>query len=139
MPDARHVGRRYEATGQVVDADRARRFALALAGADPVAEPDSVPPTYAAVYCLFPTLGQLFLDPDADINLAGLVHGEQAFTWPVPIRPGDVVDSVATIASVEEKRGMTFVGIDIEAKRQGDGATVCTGRSLMIIRGATNG
>jgi len=50
-----------------------------------------------------------------------------------PVRPGDVVDATAVIASVEEKRGMTFLGIDHEARRQ-DGEIVCRGRSLMIIR-----
>jgi hypothetical protein len=135
MPDASHVGRRYEATGQVVEAGAVQGFAKAIAGSDSVFEPGSVPPTYAAVYCLFPTLGQLFGDEEVGINLAGLVHGEQSFEWPVPVRPGDVIDSTAEIASVEEKRGMTFVGIDLTATRQSDKATVCTGRSLMIIRG----
>ena len=133
MPDQSHVGRRYEARGQVVDPEGARRFAAAIAGTDPVLEPGTVPPTYAAVYCLFPTLYQLFGDAEVGVNLAGLVHGEQSFEWPAPVRPGDVVDATAVIASVEEKRGMTFLGIDHEAHRQ-DGETVCRGHSLMIIR-----
>ena len=133
MADASHVGRRYEAPGQVVEAAGAEAFAAAIAGTDDVYSPGTVPPTYAAVYCLFPTLYQLFGDAEVGVNLAGLVHGEQSFEWPNPVRPGDVVDAAAVIASVEEKRGMTFLGIEHEARRQ-DGATVCTGRSLMIIR-----
>ena len=133
MPDHSHVGRRYEARGQVVDASGAEGFAQAIAGADGVAEPGAVPPTFAAVYCLYPTLYQLFGDAEVGVNLAGLVHGEQSFEWPSPVRAGDVVDATAEITSVEEKRGMTFLGIECEARRQ-DGATVCRGRSLMIIR-----
>jgi hypothetical protein len=133
MPDQSHVGRRYEAAGQVVDADAAAAFAKAIAGSDDVFEPGVVPPTYAAFYCLFPTLYQLFGDAEVGINLAGLVHGEQSFEWPAPVRGGDVVDASAVIASVEEKRGMTFLGIEHEARRQ-DGETVCRGRSLLIIR-----
>jgi hypothetical protein len=133
MPDQSHVGRRYEATGQVVDGAGAEAFARAIAGGDEVYAPGSVPPTYGAFYCLFPTLYQLFGDQEVGVNLAGLVHGEQSFEWPVPVRPGDVVDASAVIASVEEKRGMTFLGIEHEARRQ-DGETVCKGRSLMIIR-----
>lgn len=136
MPDQSHVGRRYEARGQTVDAASTAAFAEAIAGADPVFGEGEIPPTMSAVYCLYPTLGQLFGDPDVGINLAGLVHGEQEFRWPNPVRLGDVVDATATISSVEEKRGMTFVGIDIEAVTQG-GLTVCTGHSLMIIRGGT--
>lgn len=133
MPDQSHVGRRYEARGQVVDGSAAAAFAEAIAGSDDVFSPGTVPPTYAAFYCLFPTLYQLFSDAEVGVNLAGLVHGEQSFEWPSPVRAGDVVDATAVIASVEEKRGMTFLGIDQEARTQ-DGAIVCRGRSLMIIR-----
>ncbi len=133
MPDQSHVGRRYEAAGQVVDGGGADAFARAIAGSDEVFSAGTVPPTYAAFYCLFPTLYQLFGDAEVGVNLAGLVHGEQSFEWPAPVRAGDVVDATAVIASVEDKRGMTFLGIDHEAHRQ-DGETVCRGHSLMIIR-----
>ena len=133
MPDQSHVGRRYEAPGQQVDGTAAAAFAAAVAGDDDVFEPGVVPPTYAAVYCLFPTLYQLFSDSEVGVNLAGLVHGEQTFEWPSPVRAGDVVDASAVIAAVEEKRGMTFLSIEHQATRQ-DGETVCRGRSLMIIR-----
>lgn len=134
MPDKSHVGRRYEARDQKVDGAGAAAFGRAIAGADEPWGGDAVPPTFAAVYCLFPTLFQLFGDAEVGVDLAGLVHGEQAFEWPEPVQAGDIVDSTAVIASVEEKRGMTFLGIDHEARRQADGATVCRGRSLMIIR-----
>jgi acyl dehydratase len=133
MPDKGHVGRRYEATGQLVDGSAAAAFAQAIAGSDEVFSSGAVPPTYAAFYCLFPTLYQLFGDAEVGVNLAGLVHGEQSFEWPAPVRGGDVIDASAVIASVEDKRGMTFLGIDHEAHKQ-NGETVCRGHSLMIIR-----
>ena len=135
MPDQTHVGRRYEARGQVVDAGRAGAMATAIAGPATAFEPDAVPPTFAAVYCLAPTLAQVFTDPEVGVNLAGLIHGEQAFEWPARARPGDVVDASAEITDVEEKRGMTFVTLRFEAARPQDGAVVCRGRSMMIIRG----
>lgn len=133
MPDSSHVGRRYEVRGQVVDGDAAAAFADAIAGSDGVFAPGEVVPTYAAVYCLFPTLEKLFGDAEVGVDLAGLVHVEQSFEWPAPVRAGDVVDATAVITAIEEKRGMTFLGTDHEATRQ-DGQTVCRGRSLMIIR-----
>jgi hypothetical protein len=133
VPDPSHVGRRYQASGQVVEGERARAFAEAIAGGDEVAQPDAVPPTYAAVYMLFPTLGQLFGDDEVGINLAGLIHGEQSFTFHAPVRPGDVIDSTARIDSVENKRGMTFVSLDLEATRGTE--QVCSGRALLIVRG----
>ncbi len=39
MPDQSHVGRRYEATGQVVDGAAAEAFAVAIAGSDDVVSP----------------------------------------------------------------------------------------------------
>lgn|SRR5487761_1578748 len=133
MPDQSHVGRRYAAPGQRVDGAAAAAFATAIAGSGDAFDAPAVPPTFAAVYCLFPTLYQLFGDVEVGVNLAGLVHGEQSFEWPAPVRVGDVVDASAVIAAVEEKRGMTFLRIDHEATRQ-DGETVCRGSSLMIIR-----
>ena len=136
MPDASHIGRRYLAAGQVVDGERAHAFAQAIAGSGMgMVAADTIPPTFAAVYCLYPTLLLLFADTEVGINLAGLIHGEQSFEWPAAIHPGDVVDACAEITSVDIKRGMTFLGLTVAATRQGDGATVCTGRALMIIRG----
>ncbi len=111
-------------------------MAAAIAGEDEPYEPDQVPPTFAAVYCLAPTFAQLFTDAEVGIELAGLIHGEQAFEWPERVRPGDTVDAAAEIVSVEQKRGMTFVTLAVEAVRPADGATVCRGRSMMIVRGA---
>ncbi len=133
MPDRSHVGRHYHAPGQVVDGAAARAFGAAIAGADEVFDPAAVPPTFAAVYCVFPTLHQLFEDADVGVTLAGLVHAEQFFEWPTPIRGGDVVDATAVITSVEDRRGILLLGVDHEARRQ-DGDTVCRGHSLMIIR-----
>lgn len=137
MPDASHAGRVYRAPGTRIEPDRARAFASAIAGDDAVAEPGAVPPTFAAVYCLFPTLGQLFGDPEVGIDLAGLIHGEQSFSFHRPVRPGEVVDSRARIASVQDKRGMTFVDVELEATAEG-GDPVCSGRALLIVRKRTS-
>jgi acyl dehydratase len=135
MPDQSHVGRVYSAPGQTIDAARAAGMAQAIAGDESPFEPAAVPPTFAAVYCLAPTFAQLFTDPEVGINLAGLIHGEQTFEWPAAARPGDTVDASARIESVEDKRGMTFVTLAVEAVRPADGAVVCRGRSMMIVRG----
>jgi len=111
-------------------------MATAIAGPDPVAEPDAVPPTFAAVYCLAPTFARLFTDPEVGIDLAGLIHGEQSFEWPEPVRTGDVVDATTEIIGVDVKRGMTFVRLAMEAVRPEDRAVVCRGTALMIVRAA---
>jgi acyl dehydratase len=134
MPDQSHVGRRYSAPGQRIAPDAAAQMAAAIAGPDPIAEPGAVPPTFAAVYCLAPTLAQLFSDAEVGIDLAGLIHAEQAFEWPEPIRAGDVVDATTEIVGIEVKRGMTFVRLAMEAVRPDDRALVCRGTALMLVR-----
>jgi acyl dehydratase len=136
VPDQTHVGRRYTASGQRIAPEAAARMAAAIAGPDPVAEPDAVPPTFAAVYCLGPTFAQLFTDPEVGIDLAGLIHGDQSFEWPEPVRAGDVVDATTEIVGVDLKRGMTFVRLAMEAVRPADQAVVCRGTALMIVRAA---
>jgi len=135
VPDLSHVGRRYLAPGQVVSADWVAEYASAVSGADEVYSPGSVPPTFAAVYCLLPSLAEVLADAELGIQLAGLIHAEQSFEWPVPVRTGDVVVASAEVASVESKRGMTFVTLDLAATNQ-SGAPVCRGRSLLLLRGA---
>ncbi|HKR98549.1 MAG TPA: MaoC family dehydratase N-terminal domain-containing protein [Candidatus Dormibacteraeota bacterium] len=133
--DPSHVGRRYAAPGQVVDGERARRMAAAIAG---VAEaPDGpVPPTFAAVYCLAPVLDQLFADEELGIDLAGLIHGDQSFEWPELVRAGDVVDTEGVIESLDQRRGMKLLRLRVEATRPSDRAVVCRGTSLLIARAA---
>jgi hypothetical protein len=135
VPELSHVGRRYLAPGRVVSAERVAEYALAVSGADEVYSPGSVPPTFAAVYCLLPSLAEVLADAELGIELAGLIHAEQSFEWPVPVRTGDVVVASAEVASVESKRGMTFVTLDLAATNQ-SGDTVCRGRSLLLVRGA---
>jgi acyl dehydratase len=134
VPDQSHVGRRYTAPGQRIAPEAALATARAIAGEGEVREPDAVPPTFAAVYCLAPTLAQLFSDAEVGIDLAGLIHGEQSFEWPEPVHPGDVIDASAEITSVDTKRGMTFVRLAMEATRPVDNAVVCRATSLMIVR-----
>jgi hypothetical protein len=134
VPDQSHVGRRYSAPGQRIAPDAAARMAAAIAGPDPVAEPGAVPPTFAAVYCLAPTFAQLFSDPEVGIDLAGLIHGEQSFEWPEPVRVGDVVNAATEIVAIDVKRRMTFVRLAMEAVRPADRAVVCRGTALMIVR-----
>lgn len=136
MPDESHVGRRYSAPGQRIAPEGAADLAAAIAGPDPVAEPGVVPPTFAAVYCLGPTLARLFSNSEVGINLAGLIHAEQSFEWPEPVHAGDVVDATAEIVGVETKRGMTFVRLEVEAVRPSNSTVVCRGTALMIVREA---
>lgn len=128
------MGRRYGPSRHLVDAAAAEQFAAAVraGGADLAG---AVPPTYSAVYCLLPILSELFADAEVGIGLDGLLHTSQSFEWPAPVRPGDEIESWGQIASIQARRGMTFLGLDVRATNQ-DGATVCVGRSTLVARAA---
>ena len=128
------MGRRYSAPGQRIAPESAAQMAAAIAGPDPVVEPGVVPPTLAAVYCLGPTLAQLFGDSEVGIDLAGLIHAEQSFEWPEPVRPGEVVDASMEITAVDVRRGMIFVRLAMEAARAEDHVVICRGTALMLMR-----
>jgi len=133
MPDPSHVGRRYATPGQLISPERVAAYAAAVGGDDPVFAPGSVPPAFAAVYCVQPTLAEMFADPDLGLELAGLIHAEQSFEWPVPPQLGDVVDATAEVTSVETRRGLTLVTVGLEATNRA-GETVCRGRALLLTR-----
>jgi hypothetical protein len=135
MPDPSHVGRRYAAPGQLISPERVAAYAAAVSGDDPTFSPGAVPPAFAAVYCVQPTLAAIFADPELGLELAGLIHAEQSFEWPAPLHPGDVVDAAAEVTSVESRRGLTFVTVGLEATNQA-GETVCRGRTLLLTRSA---
>jgi hypothetical protein len=100
------------------------------------AEPGGgVPPTYAAVYALGTTAAQLFEDPDAAVDFAGLLHAEQEFTWERHPEVGETVTSQGRVAADVERRGMRFITFETDVTAAGE--PVCRSRALFVIRGAT--
>lgn len=131
-----HIGRTYSAEPYLIESAHVQKFAAAVAGDTDITDSISIPPTYAAVYCIFPLLALVLSDADLGIHLAGLIHGEQSLAFPIPVHIGDTVHAHGTISAVEHKRGMTFLTIALRALHL-DGRIACEGETLLIIRGAT--
>ena len=74
-------------------------------------------------------------DPELEVNLARLVHGEEDHVLHVPIRPGDVLTVEGHLESVETKEsGETFT---VAAKLTNQsGVTAAEIRSLFFVRGS---
>ena len=123
------TGKEYPPVDFTIEADRVAAFAKAL-GLD---AGDGVPPTFAAVYSLGAAAPLLFGDEEVAINFAKLLHAEQEFEWTRHPRVGETVTSRGRIASDIERRGMRFVGFEVDTTG-GDGAPVCRSRSLFVIR-----
>src|SRR5437660_8586188 len=101
----------------------------AFAGEDPVA-----PPSFPVVPA-GDIMGAALFDPELEVNLARLVHGEEDHVLHAPIRPGDVLTVEGRLESVETKEsGETFT---VSAKLTNQsGATAAEIRSLFFVRGS---
>lgn len=123
------AGRVYPAVQFEIESERVAQFARAI-GADPA---DGVPPTFAAVYSLGVTAPHLFMDEDAAVDFARLLHAEQEFDWTRHPRTGETVTSVGRVASDASRRGMRFVTFETDTS-DASGSPVCHSRALFVIR-----
>lgn len=127
-----HVGRRYPPTAPYeVSSAKIAEFAAAL-GEGPVAAADALvaPPTFAAVVS-FPAWQQLFDDPELEIALNRIVHGDQTFRYVRPLRAGDVVSAELIITQVRVRAGREFVSIAVAVATTA-GEPICTAESTLI-------
>jgi N-terminal half of MaoC dehydratase len=123
------AGRVYPAVQFEIERDRVAAFARAI-GADP---DDGVPPTFAAVYSLGVTAPHLFMDGEAAVDFARLLHAEQEFEWERHPRVGETVTSRGRVASDTSRRGLRFVSFETDTTDD-QGAPVCRSRALFVIR-----
>ena len=129
------LGRRYEAGPQIVDRERHRAYLNAVwQGAD--WEPSRPLATFASVYLLWPIVPLLFSDPEVDLDLPRLLHGEQDFWFDRPIRFGEQLTPSGEITRAEERRGMVFLELTCRGQDE-DGRDVAHSRSLFLVRSAT--
>lgn len=91
------------------------------------------PPTFAILIAQ-QAEGAAILDPEAEIDFARLVHGEQAFTHHRPLVAGDEVTAATTVASVRSAGGHSMVTLET-AIQTTTGEPVCDARSVLVIRG----
>jgi MaoC dehydratase-like protein len=123
------AGRVYPAVQFEIERDRVAAFARAI-GADP---DNGVPPTFAAVYSLGMTAPHLFMDEEAAVDFARLLHAEQEFDWDRQPRVGETVTSRGRVASDTSRRGMRFVSFETDTADE-NGAPLCKSRALFVIR-----
>lgn len=146
MPvNAELAGRSYPATPPyLVGREKVREFARAVLATSPlnldpeaaraVGYPDVVaPPTFAVVVQEY-TLAQLLGDPDAGIDFARVVHGDQRFTFTRPIVAGDELTATLTVTSVKTLGGHSMVTAE-SAIADAAGEHVVTAISTLVVRG----
>ncbi len=136
------IGRRYSADFVVAGGEDMVAYARAtnddnpryIDGLDaaPVRSKNVAPPIYP-VRLFHPLMFKCVGDPDLELDMLRLVHGEQDMTWHRPLRPGEIVNLRAVLESVAQKSK----GCVVAWRMLGiiDGDTVVEARMSVFVRG----
>jgi N-terminal half of MaoC dehydratase len=125
-----HAGRRYPANDPYqVSAAKIAEFATALGDDNPRYRGESpiAPPTFAAVISA-PAWNQLFSDPELELSLERIVHGDQRFTFLRPFQAGDLVIAKVTIDKVRVRAGSELISATVDMSGR-DGEEICTAQA----------
>ena len=90
-------------------------------------------PSFAVTFAIAP-FARACADPDLNLNLLRLVHGEQAFEFFEVVRSGDRLTTTGKITDLTTKRSLDFLTVTTETKNQRD-ALVVRAKWTAIIRG----
>jgi acyl dehydratase len=157
MPlDSSHVGREYGPYHYALGAEKMREFAFAIAGGLPSSTFGSPPaglnplfyeeeaaqrgpygaliafPTFAVNFAMKP-FTEALADPELEVELIRVVHGEQEFEFHEVMRAGDVMTTRGRISRILEKGSLTFVVMETQSHNQ-HGRLVVTETWTAIIR-----
>jgi acyl dehydratase len=141
-------GKEYKEVSFPVERERVLQFADAIGEDNPVFrdreaaraagyEEQLAPPTFVTVMQIM-TSGQVVLDQELGLNYALVVHGEQEYEWHRPVRVGDVLSAIPSIADIYAKGPNEFLVIEARIK-DASGQTVVVGRSTLLSRGTAGG
>ncbi len=128
-----HAGRRYPPTAPyAVSAAKIAEFARALGDDNPhySGEDAVAPPTFAAVVAA-PAWQQMFDDPELDLALRQIVHGDQRFDFRTLLRAGDVVRAMLTIDKVRVRAGSEIISCSVDIADI-EGNTRCTATATFV-------
>ena len=125
-----HVGRRYTLSDPYhVSAAKIAEFATALGDDNPRYRGQSpvAPPTFAAVISA-QAWNQMFADPDLELSLERIVHGDQRFTFSRPLRASDIVIATATIDKVRIREGSELISATVDITGR-DAEPICSAQA----------
>lgn len=122
-----------------------REFAAAIGDTNPLyhdtastekaGSPDLLaPPTFPIVLGM-EGAGHAVVDPELQLDFSMVVHGGQHFRYSRPMRAGDVVDTVTTIADIKTLGSTEMLTLESEI-RTVEGEHVVTATSMLVVRGS---
>jgi len=121
-----HAGRSYPPTAPYrVSEAKIAEFATAIGDDNPAYRGvDAVaPPTFVAVISSS-AWQAMFDDPELELALRRIVHGDQRFSYERPLRPGDRVTAALTIDKVRVRGAADIISSSVRVV-DGDGELVC--------------
>lgn len=128
------LGKRYDGGFWQVDAAEAEAYADATEDANPrYRGPDAVAPPMYHVRPFIGLMMKLATDPELDIDLLRLVHGEHDISFHRVLRHGDVLQLRGTLEDVQEKSSGKLVSFGLYGFV--DGELALEGRTSYFIRG----
>jgi acyl dehydratase len=138
------VGREYPPVSKDVTAAAAQAYARAYNDDNPgyfdqLRAGGIVAPPMFAVVVTWDAIMQVVTDPQVQVDLLRLVHGEQDMEFIRPIRPGDTITTIARIASIETKSSGENMTIELNANNRAGEPVNRTLFSVFIRGGRTRG
>lgn len=130
------IGKEYRGLEPVsVTAEGARAYAAATNADLPAYGGASAmaPPMFGVAFSIKALSAPLF-DPELQVDMMRLVHGDQDMTFLLPVRPGDVITSTSKVVDIADKTTGELLTVAINATNQ-RGETVLQARSGLFIRG----
>jgi hypothetical protein len=93
---------------------------------------EGVPTTFVTA-AEFTVIPELVADPELDLDLTRVLHGNQEYEFRRPLREGEILTIRSKIESIRSLGGSTFLTLHTELVGP-DGEGVCTGRLTLIER-----
>ena len=133
--DSKFIGKSYPAVTYQISQEKVKEFVKATKGEiDKYSE--NIPLTFPVVYGSS-LLEAVLYDPELNLNLGKLVHGDMEFTYHKAARAGDYITSYAWIDNIFSKKGHDFVIYKVDSKDSND-ELVCSQTSSFIVRGGND-
>ncbi len=133
--DPKFIGKSYPEQHYQIGLEKVREFTKAIKG-DVDKYTKYAPPTFPVVYSA-EFLAAILYDPELNLNLRKLVHGEQVFTYHKAAAIGDTITSSGRIEKIFSKGPHDFVVSQVSSKNQG-GELVCESTWTFIVRGGND-
>ena len=133
--DEKFIGKAYPPVTYQISQEKVKEFVKAVKGEQDKYE-NIVPATFPVVYGSS-LLEAVLYDPELNLNLGKLVHGDMEITYHKAARAGDYITSYVWIDSIFHKKGHDFVIYKVDSKDSND-ELVYSQTSSFIVRGGND-